>query len=68
MDFGAFVDLGGADGLIHISELTHRRGTKASDVVTVGDIVDVKITKFDRETGKIGLSLKQLMADPWAGG
>ncbi|MGC4033857.1 MAG: S1 RNA-binding domain-containing protein [Tepidisphaeraceae bacterium] len=67
MDFGAFVDLGGADGLIHISELTHRRGTKASDVVAVGDIVDVKITKFDRETGKIGLSLKQLMADPWAG-
>ena len=67
MDFGAFVDLGGADGLIHISELTHRRGTKASDVVAVGDIVDVKITKFDRESGKIGLSLKQLMADPWAG-
>ena len=67
MDFGAFVDLGGADGLIHISELTHRRGTKASDVVAVGDIVDVKITKFDKDTGKIGLSLKQLMADPWAG-
>ena len=67
MEFGAFVDLGGADGLIHISELTHRRGTKASDVVSVGDLVDVKITKFDRETGKIGLSLKQLMADPWAG-
>ena len=67
MDFGAFVDLSGADGLIHISELTHRRGTKASDVVAVGDIVDVKITKFDRDTGKIGLSLKQLMADPWAG-
>ncbi|MGN6726086.1 MAG: S1 RNA-binding domain-containing protein [Tepidisphaeraceae bacterium] len=66
-DFGAFVDLGGADGLIHVSELTHRRGTKASDVVSVGDLVDVKITKFDRETGKIGLSLKQLMADPWAG-
>lgn len=67
MDFGAFVDLGGADGLIHVSELTHRRGTKASDVVAVGDIVDVKITKFDKDTGKIGLSLKQLMADPWAG-
>jgi small subunit ribosomal protein S1 len=67
MDYGAFVDLGGADGLIHISELSHRRGTKASDVVNVGDLVDVKIVKFDRETGKVGLSLKQLMADPWAG-
>ena len=67
MDYGAFVDLGGADGLIHVSELTHRRGTKASDVVKVGDLVDVKVIKFDRETGKISLSLKQLMADPWAG-
>ena len=67
MDYGAFVDLGGADGLIHVSELTHRRGTKASDVVKVGDLVDVKVVKFDRETGKISLSLKQLMADPWAG-
>lgn len=67
MDYGAFVDLGGADGLIHVSELSHRRGVKASDVVNVGDLVDVKITKFDKETGKISLSLKQLMADPWAG-
>ncbi len=67
MEYGAFVDLGGADGLIHVSELTHRRGTKASDVVREGDIVDVKVTKFDRDTGKISLSLKQLMADPWAG-
>ncbi len=67
MDYGAFVDLGGADGLIHISELSHRRGVKASDVVNVGDLVDVKVTKFDRETGKISLSLKQLMADPWQG-
>lgn len=66
-DYGAFVDLGGADGLIHISELSHRRGVKASDVVQVGDLVDVKVTKFDRETGKISLSLKQLMADPWQG-
>lgn len=67
MEYGAFVDLGGADGLIHVSELTHRRGTKVEDVVRVGDLVDVKIIKFDKETGKISLSLKQLMADPWAG-
>jgi small subunit ribosomal protein S1 len=67
MDYGAFVDLGGADGLVHISELTHRRGVRAADVVKVGDLVDVKVTKFDRESGKISLSLKQLMADPWQG-
>ena len=67
MDYGAFVDLGGADGLIHVSELAYRRGTKAGEVVSVGDIVDVKVTKFDKITGKIGLSLKQLMNDPWAG-
>jgi len=67
MDYGAFVDIGGADGLIHISELSHRRGVKATEIVNVGDLVDVKVTKFDRESGKISLSLKQLMADPWQG-
>lgn len=67
MEYGAFVDLGGADGLIHVSELTHRRGVKPSDVVRVGDMVDVKIVKIDKETGKLSLSLKQLMSDPWQG-
>ncbi|MBC7782826.1 MAG: S1 RNA-binding domain-containing protein [Burkholderiales bacterium] len=67
MDYGAFIDIGGADGLVHVSELSHRRGVKASDMIQVGDLVDVKIVKFDRETGKISLSLKQLMADPWTG-
>lgn len=66
-DYGAFVDIGGADGLIHVSELSHRRGTKATDLIHTGDVVDVKITKFDKMTGKIGMSLKQLMADPWQG-
>lgn len=66
-DFGAFVDLGGMDGLIHVSEMSHRRGVKPSDFVKVGDMVDVKVIKFDRETGKMGLSLKQTMADPWQG-
>ncbi len=67
MDYGAFIDLGGMDGLLHVSEMSHRRGVKPSEFVKVGDIVDVKIVKFDRETGKLGLSLKQMMADPWVG-
>jgi small subunit ribosomal protein S1 len=67
MDYGAFVDLGGMDGLLHVSEITHRRGIKPSEFVKVGDVVDVKIVKFDRETGKLSLSLKQMMADPWLG-
>jgi small subunit ribosomal protein S1 len=67
MDYGAFVDLGGLDGLLHVSELTHRRGVKTSDLVKIGDIVDVKIIRIDKETGKLSLSLKQTMADPWVG-
>jgi len=67
MDFGAFVDLGGADGLIHVSEMSHRRGVKPSDFVKEGDLVDVKIIKLDKESGKISLSLKQAMPDPWGG-
>lgn len=65
MDYGAFVDLGGLDGLLHVSEITHRRGSKPSEFVKVGDVVDVKIIKFDKESGKLSLSLKQMMADPW---
>jgi small subunit ribosomal protein S1 len=67
MDYGAFIDLGGIDGLLHVSEMSHRRGVKPSDFVKVGDLVDVKIVKFDQTTGKLGLSLKQMMADPWIG-
>lgn len=67
MDYGAFVDLGGVDGLIHVSEITHRRGAKPGDFVKEGDVVDVKILRIDKESGKIGLSLKQTMADPWVG-
>ena len=65
MDYGAFVDIGGVDGLLHISEMSHRRVRNPAEVVKVGDVVDVKIVKIDQETGKIGLSLKQAMADPW---
>jgi small subunit ribosomal protein S1 len=67
MDFGAFVDLGGVDGLIHVSEMSHRRGVKPSDFVKPGDVVDVKVMKMDPASGKISLSLKQAMPDPWTG-
>ncbi|MBV8780701.1 MAG: S1 RNA-binding domain-containing protein, partial [Phycisphaerae bacterium] len=67
MDYGAFVDLGGVDGLLHVSELSHRRGVKPSDLIKVGDLVDVKIIRIDKRTGKLSLSLKQTMADPWIG-
>jgi small subunit ribosomal protein S1 len=65
MDFGAFVDLGGMDGLVHVSEMSFKRGIKPSDLVKEGDIVEVKILKFDRETGKLSLSLKQTGPNPW---
>jgi small subunit ribosomal protein S1 len=67
MDFGAFVDIGGMDGLLHVSEMSHRRGVKPTDFVKVGDVVDVKVIKLDKETGKMSLSLKQAMPDPWVG-
>lgn len=65
-DFGAFVDLGGVDGLLHVSEMSHRRGRHPSEFVKIGDLVDTKIIKLDKETGKLSLSLKQAMPDPWA--
>lgn len=65
-DYGAFVDLGGVDGLLHVSEITHRRGIKPSEFVKVGDVIDVKILKIDKETSKLSLSLKQARGvDPW---
>jgi small subunit ribosomal protein S1 len=67
MDFGAFVDLGGVDGLLHVSEMSFRRVKNPNDIVKTGDSVDVKILKIDRETGKLSLSLKQARGiDPWA--
>lgn len=65
MDFGAFVDLGGVDGLLHVGEISHTRVGKASDVVKVGDELEVKILKVDPATKKISLSLKALQEDPW---
>lgn len=66
MDFGAFVDLGGVDGLLHVGEISHSRVAKASDVVKVGDDLEVKILKVDPNSKKISLSLKQLQEDPWS--
>jgi small subunit ribosomal protein S1 len=65
-DFGAFVDLGGADGLIHLSELSWRRVAHPSEVVKVGEEVEVYVLNVDRERKRIGLSLKRLEADPWS--
>ena len=65
-DFGAFVDLGGADGLVHLSELSWGQVTHPSQVVKVGDRVRVHVVGVDRENKKIGLSLKRLQAEPWA--
>jgi small subunit ribosomal protein S1 len=64
-DFGAFVDLGGADGLIHISELSWRRVKHPSEVLTVGQEVEVDVLKVDRDSKRIGLSLKRRQPDPW---
>lgn len=64
-DFGAFVDLGGVDGLVHVTELAHQRVNKPSDVLTLGQTVDVKILELDQKKNRISLSIKQLLKDPW---
>jgi small subunit ribosomal protein S1 len=65
-DFGAFVDLGGADGLIHLSELSWSQVSHPSQVLKVGDEVDVYVVSVDRENKKIALSLKRLQSEPWS--
>ena len=65
-DFGAFVDLGGVDGLLHVSDMSYARGIKPSDVVKPSDEIEVKILKINPETRKISLGLKQLSPDPWS--
>ncbi len=64
-DFGAFVDLGGLDGLLPISELAHARVEKVTDVLSEGDEIHVQVVAFDRDRDRITLSLKRLEADPW---
>ena len=65
MDFGAFVDIGGVDGLLHVVDMSYSRVGKASDVVKPGDELEVKILKIDPGTRKISLGVKQLHEDPW---
>jgi len=64
-DYGAFVDLGGVDGLLHITDMAWKRIKHPSEIVQVGDEIDVKVLKFDRERNRVSLGLKQLGEDPW---
>lgn len=64
-DYGAFVDLGGVDGLLHITDMAWKRIKHPSEIVNVGDEIDVRVLKFDRERNRVSLGLKQLGEDPW---
>jgi len=64
-DYGAFVDLGGIDGLLHITDMAWKRVRHPSEVVNVGDELDVRVLKYDRERNRVSLGLKQLGEDPW---
>jgi small subunit ribosomal protein S1 len=64
-DYGAFVDLGGIDGLLHITDMAWKRVKHPSEVVNVGDEIDVRVLRFDREKTRVSLGIKQLGADPW---
>ena len=66
-DYGAFVDLGGIDGLLHITDLAWRRVKHPSEVLAVGDEVEAKVLKFDQDKNRVSLGLKQLGEDPWVG-
>jgi small subunit ribosomal protein S1 len=65
-DFGAFIDLGGVQGLVPLSELSHSRTSRPADLLRIGDAVTVKVLRVDQEKGRISLSLKALEGDPWA--
>ena len=65
-DYGVFVDLGGIDGLLHITDMAWKRVKHPSEIVEVGQEIDVKILKYDRERNRVSLGLKQLGQDPWA--
>jgi len=66
-DYGAFVDLGGIDGLLHITDLAWRRVKHPTEVVSIGDELEAKVLKFDQEKSRVSLGLKQLGEDPWMG-
>ena len=66
-DYGAFVDLGGIDGLLHVTDISYKRVNHPSEVLGIGDTVKVQIIRINRETQRISLGMKQLEADPWEG-
>ncbi|MEA3003166.1 MAG: small subunit ribosomal protein [Sphingomonadales bacterium] len=66
-DYGAFVDLGGIDGLLHVTDISYKRVNHPSEVINIGDTVKVQIIRINRETQRISLGMKQLEADPWEG-
>jgi small subunit ribosomal protein S1 len=66
-DYGAFVDLGGIDGLLHVTDISYKRVNHPSEVIGIGDTVRVQIIRINRETQRISLGMKQLEADPWEG-
>ena len=64
-DYGAFVDLGGLDGLLHITDISWSRISHPSEALNIGDSIEVKVIKFDKEQGRVSLGVKQLLPDPW---
>jgi len=66
-DYGAFIDLGGVDGLLHITDISWSRINHPSEALNIGEKIKVQVTKFDKEEGKVSLGIKQLSADPWQG-
>ncbi len=66
-DYGAFIDLGGVDGLLHVTDIAWRRINHPSEALTIGQAVEVQVIRFNPETQRISLGMKQLMADPWDG-
>ncbi len=64
-DYGAFIDLGGLDGLLHITDMAWKRVKHPSEIVNIGDKIDIKIIKFDKKNTRVSLGLKQLTEDPW---
>ncbi len=66
-DYGAFIDLGGIDGLLHITDLAWKRIKHPSEILNIGDEIDARVLKFDKEKNRVSLGLKQLDEDPWVG-
>src|SRR5438105_8596576 len=64
-DYGAFIDLGGIDGLLHITDMSWKRIKHPSEILAIGDEIKVKVLKIDRENVRVSLGLKQLGGDPW---